>query len=73
MRKATLQDLIDALLIFRKYGNPDYPTHCEHDTLLVNVDPKTVSVDDKQTLIELGFFHGEEFDGVFTSFRFGSA
>jgi len=34
-----MDDLIKALQILRKYGNPGNPTHCEHDTLLVLIDP----------------------------------
>jgi len=30
-----MDDLIKALQILRKYGNPKYPTHCEHDTLYI--------------------------------------
>ena len=28
-----MEDLIKALQILLKYGNPKYPTHCEHDEL----------------------------------------
>lgn len=66
-----LSDLIEALTIFRKYGNPDYPTHCEHDVLMVCVDPAEVSREDLERLDDLGFIEGEEED--FISFRFGSA
>ena len=30
-----MEKLIEALQIFLKYGNPDYPTHCEHDELTI--------------------------------------
>lgn len=65
-----LDDLIRALTIFRKYGNPVSPTHCEHDTLNVMVDPAQVPADDQAALAGLGFHAG---DGLFYSFRFGSA
>lgn len=38
-----LSDLVKALQIMNKYGNPDYPTHCSHDKLLVCIDPADVS------------------------------
>lgn len=67
-----LSDLIKALEIFKKYGDPAYPTHCEHDELGVCINPSMVSDEDKEELDGLGFFvdsHGE----YFKSFRFGSA
>jgi hypothetical protein len=66
-----MEDLIKALNIFLKYGNPPYPTHCEHDTLLVMIDPKLVSEEDKKELEELGFntYEGNDY---FSSFKFGS-
>jgi len=65
-----LSDLIEALNIFLKYRNPEYPTHCEHDTLYIcGIDPHMVSDEDKERLDALGFFVGD--DG-FKSFRFGS-
>ena len=76
-----MDKLIEALQIFLKYGNPLYPTHCEHDVLRIcGIDPKTVSKEDKKRLGKLGFFvQGEEGDededegNYFQSFRFGSA
>lgn len=66
-----MEDLIKALQIFLKYGNPTYPTHCEHDKLTVAIDPAIVSEEDKAQLDKLGFFPSEE-DDDFISFRFGS-
>lgn len=63
-----MEDLINALLIFLKYGNPVSPTHCEHYVMLVNVNPDIVSQDDKNKLKELGF---EPSNYEFQSFRFG--
>ncbi len=69
-----MRDLIEALTIFTKYGDPACPTHCEHDVLTVMIDPALVSREDKARLKELGFTEGSEFsDGVFSSWRFGSA
>lgn len=68
-----MKDLIEAFQIFLKYGNPDYPTHCEHDYLYVDIDPKLVSDEDKKKLDELGFFPDTEANGLgFGSFKFGS-
>jgi hypothetical protein len=69
-----MNDLIEALQIFAKYGNPYSPTHCEHDVLTIMIDPAVVSAEDKARLNELDFApYGEYGDDVFTSFRFGSA
>lgn len=66
-----MDDLVKALQILRKYGNCEYPTHCEHDVLSVNIDPAIVSDDDKEALGALDFFVSSE-DRCFQSFRFGS-
>lgn len=65
-----LSRLIQALQIFLKYGDVSYPTHCEHDVLMVCVDPSKVSDEDKVALKELGFHVG---DDCFQSYRYGSA
>ena len=69
-----MSDLIKALQILLKYGNPDYPTYCQHDILtIVGIAPSDVSEADLAELDELGFFvsdaGGEE---CFQSFKFGS-
>lgn len=66
-----MDDLIKALTILRKYGNPKWPTHCEHDTLLVLIDPSDVSEEDTAELEKLGFTNNG--DGMFVSYKFGSA
>lgn len=69
-----MEQLIKALQIFLKYGNPDRPTHCEHDELTVCIDPTKVSSADKKLLDKLGFFVSEDGEGdCFKSFHFGSA
>ena len=70
-----MNDLIEALQIFAKYGNPDYPTHCERKTLMImGICPEDVSVEDKEKLDELGFFITDEYgEEMFISFKFGSA
>lgn len=68
-----MKDLIFALQILLKYGNPDYPTHCEHDELWIcGINPNDVSKDDKEKLDELGFFVSES-DNCFKSHKYGSA
>ena len=69
--KEGLNGLILALKIFAKYGNPDYPTSCEHDILYVHVDPKEVADEDKALLEELGFIPNDNEN--FISHRYGSA
>jgi hypothetical protein len=66
-----MDDLIKALTILRKYGNPIYPCHCEHDVLQVTIDYKKVSEEDLKELERLGFFPDKEY-GIFKSYRFGS-
>jgi len=68
-----MDKLIEALQIFNKYDNPTRPTHCEHDTLLVMIDPSIVSKDDINKLNTLGFFISTEYDSCFSSYKFGSA
>lgn len=68
-----LSRLIEALDIFLKYGDIDYPTCCEHDVLHVNVEGEKVSQEDTKKLEELGFFVGDEWPDHFISFRYGSA
>lgn len=68
-----MDKLIEALLIFRKYGNPTFPTHCEHDTLYVLINPKIVSEEDLGALEELGFSEDYQTGDTFSSWRYGSA
>lgn len=70
-----LSELIEALQIFRKYGDPTSPTHCEHDTLTIwGIEPSQVSDEDKAKLDDMGFFVSNEYgDEKFQSFRYGSA
>ena len=69
-----MDDLIEALQIFRKYGNPSYPTHCEHDVLyIMEIEPSQVCKEDIERLEKLGFIYSEDGDDGFFSFKFGSA
>lgn len=45
-----MEDLIKALQIFLKYGNPDYPTSCNHDELFVDISPEKVLEEDLEML-----------------------
>ena len=67
-----MENLIKALQIFIKYGNPDYPTWCEHDVLHVDINCEEVSDKDIEELDKLGFIPNVDCDG-FMSFRYGSA
>lgn len=55
-----------------KYDNPSRPFQCEHDELIINVDPQIVSEEDKRKLDDLGIFIGDDYE-CFKSFRYGSA
>jgi hypothetical protein len=65
-----MKDLIEALQILLKYGNPRNPTHCYDNILNVDINSEEVSEEDIKRLDELGFFI-EEDDDTFTSIRFG--
>jgi hypothetical protein len=69
-----MSDLIEALQILLKYGNPKFPTHCEHDVLnVMGIPPADVSEEDKEKLEKLGFFVSVGYEEeCFRSFRFGS-
>lgn len=66
-----MNDLIEALTIFSKYTQDKYPTHCEHDELMIMVDPSIVSEKDIAKLEELGF-SPDNLNEYFVSYRFGS-
>lgn len=66
-----MDDLIKALTILKKYGNPEYPFNCDHDILYVVIDPNIVSVEDREELDKLGFIANDE-EGNFYSFKYGS-
>jgi len=68
-----MEDLIESLQIFLKYGNPRSPTICEHNTLYIcGIDPFAISDEDEKRLGELGFVY-ESADETYVSYRFGSA
>lgn len=68
-----MDDLIEALMIFKKYKNVKWPTNCSHDVLaIMEVTKEEVSTEDVKRLDELGFIYGDDED-CWISFRFGSA
>jgi hypothetical protein len=68
-----LSELIEGLQIFLKYGDAEWPTHCEHDELWIcNVDAEVITQEDRDRLNELGFEYDED-DGSYKSYAFGSA
>ncbi len=67
-----MSKLIEALTIFLKYGDPTFPTHCEHDEMFVLIKPALVSPEDLAKLDELGFIPSDDGDS-FYSYRYGSA
>ena len=68
-----LSELIEALQIFLKYGDAEWPTHCEHDEMwITNVDAEAITDEDRTRLEELGFDYDED-DESYKSYSFGSA
>ena len=68
-----MENLILALKIFLKYGNPDHPTHCEHDIMYIcGIATDEVTTDDIEKLDKLGFFISES-EECFISYKYGSA
>jgi len=68
-----MEQLIEALQIFLKYGNPKYPTNCGYEVLAIcGIKPDNVSDEDKKRLDELGFFVDED-EEEFISYKYGSA
>ena len=66
-----MEKLIEALQIFLRYRNEDYPTGAEHDILLIrSVTKKEVSKADKKRLKELNFHWDEEYES-WASYKYG--
>jgi hypothetical protein len=69
-----MKNLIEALTIFLKYRDEQWPTHCEHDVLyIMGVTKDEVSQDDQKRLDELGFLWSTNEGGCWISYRYGSA
>lgn len=68
-----MKKLIQALEIFAKYQDLEYPTNCEHDELVIaGITFEEVSEEDRELLDKLDFFWSDENEG-WTSFKYGSA
>lgn len=68
-----MKDLIEALQILLKYGNPTHPFQCEHDELMIwGICPADVKEEDRIKLFDLGIFVHEDLN-CFMSYRFASA
>lgn len=68
-----MDKLIEALQIFLKYKNEQWPTHCEHDILMIiGITEDEISEEDKEKLDKLGFSWNSEYD-CWASYRYGSA
>lgn len=68
-----MSNLIEALTIFLKYENKRFPTHCEHDVMMVvGITQEEVSERDRSRLDELGFLWSSVHD-CWCSYRYGSA
>jgi hypothetical protein len=67
-----MDKLIEALQIFLKYGNYEYPTVCLHDELIIDkITREMVSDADHKRLDKLGFIWSEE-EEYYHSFKYGS-
>ncbi len=70
-----MKKLIEALTIFLKYKDLEWPTHCEHDVLyIMGVTKNEVSEEDQARLKALDFIWSES-DGedCWLSFKYGRA
>lgn len=68
-----MDELIEALNIFKKYRNEKWPTHCEHDVLMIMaVGEKEMSLEDTEQVEKLGFHWSGEYD-CWASYKFGRA
>ena len=68
-----MNDLIKALQIFQKYQDNTWPTHCEHDILMISgIGKKELSKEDREEVERLGFYWDWRYD-CWASFKYGSA
>lgn len=68
-----MDELIEALQIFRKYKNERWPTNCQHDVFyIMAVTKDEIPEVEQRRLKELGFLWNDT-EEVWQSFRFGSA
>lgn len=69
---AAWSDLIAALTLLARAGNPVSPFHCEHDTLHIMADPADFTPEELAQL-EAWSIHADEENGSFYSHYYGSA
>ena len=69
-----MDDLIEALQIFRSYGEVKFPTHCEHDVMYLYpaVPYEDFSEEHIKRLEQLGFDYNSDGEEGFMSFKYGS-
>jgi len=68
-----MDDLIEALQIFKKHQTPTrWPTICQHDELIIVGVTGELPEEDRERLQELGFEYNED-EEYWSSCRFGSA
>lgn len=68
-----MKKLIEALTIFAKYKDLEWPTHCEHDVFyVVGISEKEISKEDRKKLDELDFLWSDS-DDCWISYHYGSA
>ena len=62
-----MEDLIKALQILVKYGNPKKPFYCDHGYLFINISYEKVSTEDIAELEKLGFYKSNSVDRFWKS------
>jgi hypothetical protein len=68
-----MKQLIEAFQIFLKYQDNKWPTHCEHDIMMIaDITYEEVSEEDRLALEALSFSWNTEYD-CWTSYHYGSA
>lgn len=63
-----MENLIKALQILLKYGNPDYPTNCSHDIMRFDIESNIVSEEDIAALEDLKVYVDDEFESFYSTF-----
>ena len=67
-----MKELIEALIVFQRYSENEYPTHCEHDALCVcHIEQSDMSEVDREYVEARSFFWNEEYD-CWSSYKYGS-
>jgi hypothetical protein len=66
-----MKDLYEAIGIFLKYSDEQFPSWCTYDELHICVEPEKISLKDIEKLEKLSFTPDDSGEG-FYSFRFGS-